>query len=86
MHNCPHIIDNLKFDNSKCPALGSSNPITLMIPRAENRCYENSFVFRGIRKWNSISEHFKLIPSYEAKLFKTKVRKEMIGNKLNIPE
>lgn len=81
-----HNIDSFMFDNSKCPSLRSSNRIKLFVPRALNRCFESSFVLRSIKKWNSLSEHFKMIPPCETKLFKTRVKKEMIGNKLNFPE
>lgn len=81
-----HNIDNFKFDTSKGPLLRSCNRITLVVPRARNRCFEKSFVLRSILKWSCLSEHFKMISQYETKLFKTRVKKEMIGNKLNFPE
>lgn len=60
--------------------------VLVIVLRAWNRCFVNSFVLKSINKWNSLSDHFKMIPCYETKLFKTRVKKEMIGNKLNFPE
>lgn len=79
-------IENFKFDNSKCPSLRSSNRISLVIPKARNRCFEKSFVLKSIKKWNSIPELCKRIPCDETKFFKTRVKKEMMCNKLNFPE
>lgn len=81
-----HNIVNFQFDNTKSRTLRSSTCITLTIPKVRNRTFERSFVFKGIKCWNSIPELCKRIPSDEPKLFKTRVKKELLINKLNFPE
>lgn len=81
-----HNISQFVYDNLKHPSLRSNLRITLLVPRANNRCFENSFLLKGIKLWNNLSKSLKSIPIYETKLFKTRVRKEMYGSKINFPE
>lgn len=81
-----HNIENFEYNNTKRRVLRSSNLITLIVPKIRNGTFERSFIFKGIKYWNSLPEHCKRIPIDEPKLFKLRVRKEMLINKFNFPE
>lgn len=74
------------YEHKNLNSLRSSSRIILTAHRVNCRCYENSFVHKGITLWNSLPEYFKRMPANENKLFKTHVRKELQQNKLTFPE
>lgn len=78
-------IEHFMYHHLEHPALRSNTQITLYVPKPRNRCYENCFVYKSIKLWKSLREANKSTTCYETKLFKTRVRKEMENNNINIP-
>lgn len=81
-----HEIAQFSYDHNRNPSLRSSTKISLIVPRPHNRCFEKSFIYTCIKKWNGLPENLKSIPNVEVKSFKTRVRKEMDLNNINFPE
>lgn len=73
---------NLKNHSSRNLRSASKMMLNSIIPR--NRTYEKSFIYQSTRMWNHLDEEIKLIRNYKA--FVTRVKMELLQNKLNFPE
>lgn len=58
--------------------------ILFVVNRAKNVKYEKSFIAQSIMLWNKLSQALKC--TQDVKLFKTRVKSEIMQCKLNFPE
>lgn len=80
-HNLSYNPVNIKPPTGR--ALRSSNNIILKSCVPKNTKYEKSYIYQGIRKWNSLKEDLKQIRTHNS--FKTRVKTELLLNNLNFP-
>lgn len=76
----------LKVPQQNSHTLRPAASTNLHMPYMNNKKFENSFIIKSIRLWNQISNDLKETLPSKYHLVKTRVRKEMILNKLNFPE
>lgn len=74
--------DNLKKINAR--TLRSSQKTQLKAQLAKNTKFEKSFVYQAVTQWNGLSQETKSIRNF--KLFKTRIKCEMLQNNINFPE
>lgn len=73
---------NLKQPNIRI--LRSSRKTLLKETAAKTKKFENSYVYQSVMQWNKLSEDLKSIRNF--KLFKTRVKCELLLNNINFPE
>lgn len=54
-------------------------------PLAKCTKFEKSFVYRAIELWNNSKKELRLIPDFDYKTFKTRIKQEMLQNYINFP-
>lgn len=64
--------------------LRSNRKILLNLRMSKTKVYSNSYVLRSSKLWNNLCEDLKRIR--DVKLFSTRIKKELLMNKLNFPE
>lgn len=64
--------------------LRSNRKLLLNIPKSNCRIFTKSFLYKSKRMWNILNEDLKRIR--DVKLFVTRVKRELLQNKLNFAE
>lgn len=64
--------------------LRSTRKLLLNLNRSKSKIYSKSYVLRSRKFWNNLSEDIKRIR--DVTLFSTRIKKELLMNKLNFPE
>lgn len=64
--------------------LRSNRKILLNIPKSNCKQFSKSFALKSRKMWNHLNEDLKRIR--DVALFVTRVRRELLQNKLNFPE
>lgn len=82
VHSLSYVVTNLKTPISR--NLRSTGKVLLKTVRAKTKKYERLFVHQSALLWNDLSEDMKSIRNF--KLFKTRVKCELLLNNINFPE
>lgn len=81
-HKKSFIAQNLRRHQGR--ELRSNRKLLLKIPKSNCRIFGKSYVFKSRKMWNSLNEDLKKIR--EVKLFTTRIKRELLQNRLNFPE
>lgn len=81
-HNLSY--DHTKLKDTPTRNLRSAGKILLKTPAPKTKKYERSFYHQSLKMWNDLPEDYKAIRNF--KLFKTRVKSELLLNNINFPE